>query len=80
MCYSYWYIIKSHHRLLTDEYPFFCFAYKIPQGVPVGLRVSLSGYSSCYYIPVTSYGDPSCPNELHSFSSQSVDVIMDDNQ
>ena len=46
----------------------------------MGLRVSLSEYSGCYYIPVTSYGSPSCPNVLHSFSSQSVDVIMDDDQ
>ena len=72
--------LSCDHRLLTDEYPFFCFAYKIPQGVSVGLRLSLRGYADCYYIPVTSYGGPSCSDVLHSFSSQSADVIMDDDQ
>ena len=69
------YYVSCDHRLLTDEYPFFCFAYKIPQGVPVGLRVSLRGYEDCYYIPVTSYGQPSCSTVLNS-----LDSIMDDNQ
>ena len=67
---------------MTDEYPFFCFAYKIPQGTPVGIRLSLDGSDDCWTIPVVGHSDLTCgdTNMLHSFSSQSGDSIIDDDQ
>jgi len=64
---------------MTDEYPFFCFAYKIPQGVPVGIRLSLDGYNNCWTIPIIGLSVLTCGNMLHSFSSQG-DSIVDDDQ